>query len=364
MISHSSSNRYRRDWWHDEATTVRIGADIEEEFLAFRKKSMRIDQKKVVLIGHMYHPDAEQLLAEAMQLRVLEQPSPSSIVEVLSDADGAIVRYPNRLRREAIKAAKHLRVISTSGRGTDSIDVEAANEYGVVVVNNPGHGARPVSEHTLGLMLDLAKNTHQLGRLTPSGDGWQAVSCYPRIELAGRVLGIIGLGSIGTEVARISTSAFGMRVLAYDPYIDDGKAPSVGAERVGRLEALLEGSDFVSIHAELNEETRGMIDKQALRRMRHSAFLVNTARGPIVRTEALTQALRESWIRGAALDVYENEPVGPNNPLRELDNVIMTPHVAGLTVESMRGMALSAANQILQVIRGERPPHIVNPEVW
>jgi len=322
------------------------------------------DSKKVVLIGHMYHPDAEQLLAEHTQLLLLEQPSPARIGKALSDADGAFVRYPNRLRREAIEAAKHLRVISTSGRGTDAIDVEAAREHGVVVVNNPGHGARPVSEHTLGLMLELAKNTHRLGPLTRAGEGWQAVSRYSRIELAGRILGIIGLGSIGTQVARICTSGFGMRVLAYDPYIDDGKAASVGAERVKRLEALLEESDFVSIHAELNEETRGMIDEQALSRMRRSAFLVNTARGPIVRTGALALALRESWIMGAALDVYENEPVGPDNPLRDLDNVIMTPHVAGLTVASMRAMALSAANQILQVIRGERPPHIVNPEVW
>lgn len=325
---------------------------------------MKTDKKKVVLIGHMYHPEAEQLLAESMQLQLLEEPSPPSIVEALSDADAAFVRYPNQLRREAIEAAKHLRVISTSGRGTDAVDIEAARERGVVVVNNPGHGARPVSEHTLGLMLDLAKRTHRLGRLTRAGEGWPAVSRYPRIELAGRVLGIIGLGSIGTRVAGICSSAFGMRVLAYDPYIADSKAASVGAERLKQLEALLEESDFVSIHAELNEETRGMIDQQALSRMRCSAFLVNTARGPIVRTDALALALREGRIMGAALDVYENEPVGPDNPLRDLDNVIMTPHIAGLTVESMRSMALSAANQILQVTRGERPPHIVNPEVW
>ena len=138
----------------------------------------------------------------------------------------------------------------------------------------------------------------------------------------------------------------------------------MGAEPVADLARIWRESDFVSMHPELNDETRGMVGERELRAMQKHAFLINTARGPIVSAQALARALREGWIAGAALDVYEDEPVARDSPLAGIENLILSPHIAGLTDEALRGMALSAAEQILQALRGERPPHLVNPEVW
>jgi D-3-phosphoglycerate dehydrogenase len=319
---------------------------------------------RVLLIGPMYHPDGETLLAQHVDVQALSSPTPADIQRAIQTAAAAFVRYPLRLPGEALRAAPHLRVVSTSGRGTDAIDVAVATALGIAVVNNPGLGSVPVSEHTLALMLDLAKQTHRFNPLTHQGAGWTRQAQYARLELHGRTLGIIGLGHIGSEVARKCIAAFGMRVLAYDPYIAPPQAERVGATWVKHLDTLLAEADFVSIHAELTDETRGMINEPQLRQMRPHAFLLNTARGPIVHEAALAQALREGWIAGAGLDTFEIEPLPEHSPLRGLDNLIMTPHIAGLTVEAMRDLALSAANQILQVLRGERPPYLVNPAVW
>lgn len=318
----------------------------------------------VVLIGHMYNPEGEKLLAQHIEFSVLADPTPGEVLEAVRPAQAVVVRYPYRMTAEAVREARGLVVIGSSGRGTDAIDVAAATEAGVAVFNNPGLGARPVSEHAIGLMLDLARQTHVLSAFTHKGQGWQAREAHRRIELHGRTLGIIGLGDIGTVVAKKCIAAFEMRVLAYDPYVPGSKAEGIGATWVKDLDVLLAESDVVTVHAELNDETRGMIGEAQLRRMRPTAFLVNTARGPIVREAALARALREGWIAGAALDVYELEPLNAQSPLCGLKNLVLTPHVAGLTEEAMRELGLSAAGQVLQAMRGERPAHLVNPQVW
>jgi D-3-phosphoglycerate dehydrogenase/microcystin synthetase protein McyI len=323
-----------------------------------------MNSRPVVLIGRMYHPEAEERLRAALPVEVLEAPTPESIAGALRGAGGAFVRYPNKLPGTALAGAPHLRVISTSGRGTDAIDIAAASARGIAVVNNPAFGTVPVAEHTVGAMIALAKNMLPFNRLTHAGEGWPAQKRLRRTELRGKTLGIVGLGNIGEEVARICTAAFRMRVLAYDPYVPAEKARALGAEPVASLERIWRESDFVSMHPELNDETRSMVGERELRAMQKHAFLVNTARGPIVSAPALARALREGWIAGAALDVYEDEPVGKDSPLAGIENLILSPHIAGLTDEALRGMALSAAEQILQALRGERPPHLVNPEVW
>lgn len=323
-----------------------------------------MNSRPVVLIGRMYHPEAEERLRAALPVEVLEAPTPESIAGALRGAGGAFVRYPNKLPGTVLAGAPHLRVISTSGRGTDAIDIAAASARGIAVVNNPAFGTVPVAEHTVGAMIALAKNMLPFNRLTHAGEGWPAQKRLRRTELRGKTLGIVGLGNIGEEVARICTAAFRMRVIAYDPYVPGEKARVLGAEPVASLERIWRESDFVSMHPELNEETRGMVGERELRAMQKHAFLVNTARGPIVSAPALARALREGWIAGAALDVYEDEPVGKDSPLAGIENLILSPHIAGLTDEALRGMALSAAEQILQALRGERPPHLVNPEVW
>ncbi|MFQ6022206.1 MAG: hydroxyacid dehydrogenase [Acidiferrobacterales bacterium] len=323
-----------------------------------------VNQPRVLLIGSMYDPAGEELLARHTQVEVLGNASEAAIRDEVRTAFAAFVRYPSRLGGDAIRTAADLLVISTSGRGTDAVDIEAATTQGIAVVNNPGLGSVPVSEHTMGLMLSLAKRfTHTHGELRRA-KGWGESHAWTRIELQGRTLGVIGCGQIGTEVARKGAAGFGMRVLVYDPYIPPAKAEAVGATWLEELTPLLRKADFVSLHPELTEETRGMIGEPELRQMRRDAFLINTARGAIVQTSTLVCALTEGWIAGAALDVFDPEPPPPDSALYELDNLILSPHVAGLTLEARRELALSAANQILQVLRGERPPHLVNPEAW
>lgn len=318
----------------------------------------------VVLLGRMYHPEGEQRLRAALALEVLEQPTPEQVNAALRRASGVFVRYPNRLRAEAIAGAEHLRIISSSGRGTDAIDLEAATARGIPVVNQPAFGIVPVTEHTIGVMIAFAKNLLPLNRLTHAGKGWPAQKDYRRTELRGKTLGVIGLGNIGEEVARCCTQAFRMRVIAYDPYVPAAKAERVGAQWTSELGRIWCESDYVSVHAELTEETRGMVGEAELRAMQPHAILINTARGPIVQAKALAAALRERRIAGAALDVYEDEPFSADSPLAGLENVILSPHTGGLTEEALHGMALSAADQILQALRGERPPHLVNPQIW
>ena len=319
---------------------------------------------KVVLLGRMYHGDGEAFLAEHVDLETLPTPSADGICKAVRSAAAVWVRYPVHLSREAISKASELIVMSASGRGTDSIDIEAATEHVVAVVNNPGLGAIPVSEHAIGLMLALAKQITRGDALTRHGDGWAYRDPALRISLDGRTLGVIGLGTIGTEVTRKCVAAFHMRVLAYDPYVSAGKAEALGAVRVSALADLLREADVVSIHAELTNETHAMIGEAELRLMRRDAFLVNTARGAIVRPSALVRALSEGWIRGAAIDVFDPEPPSADSPLFTLDNLLVSPHVANLTAEAVRGLAMLSATQILQALRGERPPHLVNPEVW
>jgi len=322
------------------------------------------NRPKVLLVGSMYHRAGEDLLAAHADVHVLSDPDHEAILQAISTASAVWVRYPTRLRGDAIRKGRQLLVISTSGRGTDAVDIPEATERGIAVVNNPGLGIIPVSEHTVALMLDLAKQISRSDVAMRKSDGWTNRDGAARISLEGRTVGLIGLGTIGTEVARKCIAAFHMRALAYDPYISPSRADEVGAIWVEDLADMLRESDFVSVHAELTHETRGMIGEAELRRMRPSAFLVNTARGPIVQQAALIRALREGWIRGAAIDVFDPEPPPPDSPLHALYNLILTPHVAGLTAEAVHDLSMSAAGQILHVLRGERPAHLVNPEVW
>src|SRR4051794_2098222 len=319
---------------------------------------------RVLLIETMYHPDGEALLAEHADVQIASNATVEELQAAIADAHAAIVRYPARLSREVIRAGRNLLVAASSGRGTDSIDIDEATEQGVAVVNNPGLGMVPVSEHTLGLILDLAKQITRDDARVRAGHGWEDRHESSRLELQGRTLGVIGLGSIGREVARKCQAAFAMGVIAYDPYVAPELATSLGVGLVADLADLLRESDVVTCHPELNPETRGMLGEAQLRQMRPDAILVNTSRGPVVQPDALARALREGWIRGAALDVFLVEPPGADNPLYALDNLILTPHTAGLTADARRELAISAATQVLQVLRGERPHALVNPVVW
>ncbi|HMS79142.1 MAG TPA: hydroxyacid dehydrogenase [Burkholderiaceae bacterium] len=321
---------------------------------------------RVVLLEPMYHPAGMDALRGPCELVVLEHPvDPATLEAALAGAHALAPRYPHRVDDALLARAPKLVVVACSGRGTDAVDLEAATRRGVAVVNNPGFGRRPVSETAIALMLALAKRIVPSDRFMREGVGWRHRTDYERfVDLDGRTLGVVGMGEIGTETARKAIAAFSMRVLAYDPHVPRERIEAVGAHPVGHLDELLRAADVVSLHPELNEETRGMIGDRELGLMKPTAFLVNTSRGKVVRQDALARALREGRIAGAALDVYEDEPVGADSPLIGLDGIVLTPHVAGLSADAVRGMSLSTARQVLQALSGRRPDHLLDPRAW
>jgi len=321
---------------------------------------------RALLIDPLYHPGGEARLREHAEVTLLVKPDRAAVLAAAAGAHGICGRYPNPVDAEVIDAAPDLLVIASSGRGTDAIDIDAATRRGVTVVNNPGFGRVPVSEHAMFMLMGLSRHGMAHDALTRSGRGWsdRLGPTNTIRDLHGATLGIVGLGQIGEEMARKCAAAFAMRVLAYDPYVPAAKAEAVGATLVPTLAEVLAEADYVSIHAELNDETRHMFDEAALRAMQPHACLINTARGRIVSQDALVRALTEGWIRGAALDVFEVEPVGADNPLCIVDNVLLSPHVGGLTEGFMEASAMSVATQMLTVFRGEYPENIRNPEAW
>ena len=263
---------------------------------------------------------------------------------------------------EVFEQATSLRFVGICRSATNHIDIEAATRHGVAVVNTPSRNAQAVAEHALGLMLSLARKIPAAHQYVAKGRWQNPVEPYLTmrgVELAGRTLGIVGLGAIGRKLAAICF-ALEMTVMAYDPYVE-AAPPNVTLKD---LDELLVKSDFVSVHVPLTEETESMLDSRRLALMKPSAFLINATDSSVVDQDALVEALREKRISGAALDVFETHPVDPHNPLLSLDNVVLTPHLGGATEETIERHSQMMTGDILRFMRGERPNNLVNPEVW
>ena len=242
------------------------------------------------------------------------------------------------------------------------VDVEAATERGVLVVNAPGRNARAVAEHALALMLALARRIPRAHRFAASGEWRNPAAGYADmrgIELGGRTLGIIGLGATGGELARIC-AAIGMRALAYDPFAN----PVEGVALVDNLAALAAESDFISAHAPATPKTVGMIDADFIARMKRGAYIINCADAGILDLPAVVAALSSGRIAGAAFDVFETHPIAPDNPLLALDNAILTPHIGGATEETVARHSAMMADDMLRFVRGIKPVNLVNPQAW
>ncbi|RJP74740.1 MAG: phosphoglycerate dehydrogenase [Candidatus Abyssobacteria bacterium SURF_17] len=281
--------------------------------------------------------------------------SPQELLKVIPDYDALIVRSETKVTAEVIEAAMKLKVVGRAGVGLDNIDVGAATKRGVVVLNAPGGNTISTAEHTVSMMLALARNIPQACASMRSRK-WERKQ-FTGAEVYGKTLGIVGLGRIGSEVAR-RAHALGMKLLGYDPILSPDRARSLNVEPVD-VETLIRNSDFITFHVPLNEHTRNLISHQQFAMMKPDVRLINCARGGVINEEALYQALKERKVAGAALDVFEKEPP-IDSPLLELDSVIATPHLGASTEEAQVNVACEVADQVVRALRGEPVAYAVN----
>jgi len=302
------------------------------------------------------------LLDGRAELCVAPDASEQSTRKLIGDCHAVIVRTATRITAETIDAGPLLQVIARTGAGVDNVDVTAATARGIPVCYAPFANCSSVVEHTLALMLALAKNLSTMDSAVRQGrfDIRREYKCN---DVADKVLGLIGFGRIGRELARRCVGMLGMRVVVFDPYVkaQDVSDPVEVASEAGDV---FEQADFVSIHVPLSDETRHLADAAMIGRMKPSAYLINTSRGAVIDESALAAALGEGRIAGAGLDVLETEPPKPDNPLLGLSNVVLTPHTAALTQECAGRMATDAVNGVLAVLEGRRPEYVFNPEVY
>ena len=256
----------------------------------------------------------------------------------------------------------NLLLVSTNGAGYDTVDVAACTAAGVLVVNQSGANREAVAEHALGLILNLSKRIAETDRKMRSGVKVDREG-YIGDEVAGKTLGVIGIGNTGSTLTKKCVAALDMPVLAYDPYVDEATIAAYGATKVG-FDELLARADYVSMHCPRTEETQHMMDAAAFANMKPSAYFISTARGGIHDEAALYGALTGGQIKGAGLDVWDPEPPEPDHPLLTLDNVIASPHTAGLTFTARENLGQWAAEQLIDMLNGNRPPRLINPDAW
>jgi D-3-phosphoglycerate dehydrogenase / 2-oxoglutarate reductase len=291
------------------------------------------------------------------QLRLADEPKPEAILRVAKDADALFATYA-KITAEMIRQMTRCRIISRFGIGVDNVDIPAATERGIVVTKVPDYCIDEVSDHAMALLLAAVRKIPFADRLVQDGR-WEMPAVVPIHRLRGTVLGLVGFGRIPQLVAPKAQS-FGMRVVSFDPYIPKNVFESARVESVD-FAGLLKVSDYISIHAPLLPETQGLFNDDAFRQMKPHAYLINTARGPIVDEAALGRALDAGLLAGAALDVMAKEPP-TDSPLLGRPNVILTPHTSFYSEESLADLETKAAEEVVRVLKGEAPKNPVNPE--
>jgi D-3-phosphoglycerate dehydrogenase len=315
--------------------------------------------KNVVTTDPIVATAADIIAAAGHRLTVAPDNSENTLRELIPDADALIVR--SKLSDDALDGARLLRGIVRHGVGLDFIPMGRATELSIPVANVPGGNAQSVAEYVFAAMLALARRL-QVADTTLREEGWGTARgiAGPAIELQGKRLGIVGLGSVGRRVAEIGAVGFRMAILAAQR--NSTEMPEF--VRVVSPEELFAQSDFVVLSCPLTPETEGMVGSALLSRMKASAFLINAARGRLIDDHALVSALREKRIAGAAVDVYSTQPLAKDHPFRDEPNLLLTPHIAGLTADSMERIGRVACEDIVRILRGEQPLNFVNPEIW
>ena len=332
---------------------------------------MAVNLKRLVYFDSFMDPIANAIIGKRDDIDLVRldyaTPEPANWDE-MTQTHGYQVQARGELREPFFPDANllarcpNMLAVSSTGAGYDMIDVDACTAAGVIVVNQSGTNWEPVAEHALGLILSLSKKIAQSERAmrrTPDLDR----RAYAGNNIRNKTIGIVGIGHIGRRVAQLCGALFNMTVLAYDPYLTADEIAARGASKV-QLDELLRRSDYVTVHCPRSKETFGMFGAAQFAAMKPGAYFINTARGGIHDEAALADALRAGRIAGAGLDVFLKEPPDPGHPLLNMDNVVASPHIAGMTVETMTEMCEATALQWLTIFDGGVPPRLVNPEVW
>jgi D-3-phosphoglycerate dehydrogenase len=333
---------------------------------------MAANTKRIFYVDHVAAQNFLDLIATRPDVRIdrLENdPTAPAAEPVLAAAHAYQIgsardelAQPFHAHAGLIARAPNLLVVSTNGAGYDTVDLDACTKAGVLVVNQAGGNKEAVAEHALAMMLCLAKRIIETDRYMRRQDGIER-NAFIGTELKGKTLGIVGIGHVGGRLAELCKALFGMRILAFDPYLSAEQIAAKGAEKA-ELDPMLKAADYVSINCPRTRETERMIDARAFGLMRKGAYFVTTARGGIHDEAALEQALASGHLAGAGLDVWAKEPPAKDHPLMRFDNVLVSPHTAGVTKESRANIARIAAEQMLDLLDGKPASRILNPEVW
>ena len=322
------------------------------------KERMKPDMSLARVLAEEFQPDVLKWLRQKVELVVVNPWLEPDRWELETTRVDAVISRKGKITREQMqKSAGRLKIIARTGVGVDPsrVDLDSAKELKVWVTNQPGSNSLSVTELVFGQMIALVRHTFDANKAVKE-NRWSEYLKFIGTELAGKTLGIIGMGNIGTRVA-LRARAFEMDFLVYDPYIPESHVTALGG-KWGGLDELLEESDVVTIHCPLTIETRGMIDERRLALMKTSAYLINAARGGIVNEDALCHALQQRKIAGAALDVVDDEPPRKNHPLFQLDNVVLTPHIGALTFEASKSGEWGAAEEVIRVLEGKKPKYM------
>jgi len=323
--------------------------------------------KPKVYVTRKFFDEAIDLIKSEADVEIFEgenDPIPRKLLkEKIADVDGLLPMLTDRVDGELMDLGKNLKVVSNYAVGYNNIVVPDATERGIIVTNTPGVLNDSTADCAFMLMMAIARRLVEVDKYVREGKWVKAWG--PKMllgsDVTGKTLGIVGLGRIGQGMVP-RAKGFKMNVIYHDTSPSPEKEKTLGVEYRG-FDELLNEADFVSLHVPLNDETRHLIGERELKLMKPTAFLINTARGPVVDEKALTKALKERWIAGAGLDVLYNEPTEHDNPLLELDNVIVAPHIGSATTDTRLAMAMKAATNLVAALKGEIPPDIVNPEV-
>jgi D-3-phosphoglycerate dehydrogenase len=315
------------------------------------------DEPLRILVTEPVSESALDLLRESFTVDVRPELASDGLADAIGPYHALICRSQTKVTGEVLERAQNLRVVGRAGIGLDNVDVDTATRRGIAVVNAPQSNILSAAEHTMALLLAQARNIPQADASLKAGR-WQRER-FQGVEVHGKTLGVVGLGRVGTMVAQ-RAQAFGMRLVAYDPYVSKERAKAIGVELMPNLEAVLVQADFVTIHLPRTPETEGLIGEREIALMKEGARIVNTSRGGIVDERALVNALRSGKVAGAALDVFAEEPVPAAHPLLVFDSVVATPHLGASTVEAQDKVGNTIADMVRLALRGEFVPYAVN----